>query len=683
MTYADVPQNRRRHRRRHIVRTAVVGAIAIGSGMVATGYATTAAAGAGDSWLDVVNTYRSMSGLAPVSSNATWSAEAEAHSCYMLQNGIAHDEIPGLPGYTPGGDVAGNSGNVAVSSSIGASARNHIDLWMTGPFHAIGILRSNLTSTGFGLCTSSTTPTWHSGGTLDVIRGLDAGRPRPTSPIVFPGNGATVPLHSFVTEFPNPMTLCNWTGSAGLPLIAMMPGDVTSAEATLTGPNGPIPTCILHEGNTGGDSTARAILGGDNAIIVMPRDPLADGLHTVTVNSSGGNVSWSFTVDRNAPLAATPQPPPDMPDTTATAGRSTFEPVTPFRLVDSRTSTGAVRLAAGAITRVAVGTSDIVAVSANFAAVAPAANGFITAYNCTTELPTVSTLGYEPSQTVANQAIVPLQDGDLCLFSLVDTDVIVDVNGYYRSGKSGSGFTPLTPKRIHDSREPGSTRLRAGEERAIAITGSDGGAPAGANGAALNVTVVTPSGHGFLQVYPCGAPVGAAFSNVNYVPDEIRPNSVVSLLDDSGRVCVRSLTDADVLVDLTGYFKAGAGLNFLPLSPIRLFDSRSSFAGLNPVTGGDRVGAGQVVHLKIAGQRGIPTNAKAVSVNITATEAVAPTFLTAFPCGSMPDTSNINLVPRQAVNANGAMVKLSGDGELCVYTLQGVHVIVDINGVWN
>ncbi len=164
-----------------------------------------------------------MSGLDPVNVDATWSAQAEAHSCYMLQNGITHDEIPGRPGYTSGGDIAGNSGNVAVSSSVSASPRNHVELWMTGPFHAIGILRHNLRTTGFGLCASSSTSPWRSAGTLDVLRGLDS-TPRPGTPTLFPGSGATVPLHSFVTESPNPLTMCGWSGPAGLPLIAMMPG---------------------------------------------------------------------------------------------------------------------------------------------------------------------------------------------------------------------------------------------------------------------------------------------------------------------------------------------------------------------------------------------------------------------------------------------------------------------------
>ena len=146
-----------------------------------------ASAAPADHWLTVVNAYRGMSGLGPVTENSTWSAEAQAHSCYLLYNGISHDEVPGNPGYTAGGDIAGNSGNVAVSSSTSATARNHIDLWMTGPFHAIGILRPKLATSGFGICADAATSPWRSGGTLDVLRGINPQGPVPTNATVFPG----------------------------------------------------------------------------------------------------------------------------------------------------------------------------------------------------------------------------------------------------------------------------------------------------------------------------------------------------------------------------------------------------------------------------------------------------------------------------------------------------------------
>ena len=81
------------------------------------GPATTHAAGVdANDWLSIVNIYRAQSGLQPVAANGSWDAGTTNHSCWMLLNGIAHDEAPGTPGYTAEGDQAGNSANVAVSS---------------------------------------------------------------------------------------------------------------------------------------------------------------------------------------------------------------------------------------------------------------------------------------------------------------------------------------------------------------------------------------------------------------------------------------------------------------------------------------------------------------------------------------------------------------------------------------
>ena len=660
--------------------------VALATGMFVASTSTPASAEvAANDWLGTVNTYRAMSGLQPVSENTTWSSQAEAHSCYMLQNGIAHDEIPGRPGYTTGGDTAGNSGNVAVSSSVSATARNHVELWMTGPFHAIGILRHNLRTSGFGLCADSDTPTsWHSGGTLDVIRGIDNSAVRPATPILFPGDGATVPLNRFITEFPNPMSMCGWTGDAGLPLIAMLPNDVTSAAATLTGPNGPIPTCSLHKGNVS-DGTARSILDGDNAVVIMPREVLVDGVYTATVNSNGGDVTWSFTIDQDAPLSASPQNAPittETPDDTSVVGDEVrFEPVAPYRLVDSRIGQGTTRLQAGKVVQIDVAPADVMAVSANFVAAGPDGYGFITAYNCTAERPEVSTLNFRPGEFVANQAVVPLKNGKMCLYSLVSTDVVIDVNGFFH-GDADSAFTPETPDRLLDTRAAGQRRLVAGDERVLKVAGANNAAPADATAVSLNVTVEQPSGAGFLKVYPCGLPAGTEISTVNYAAGEIRPNSVVVPVDESGRVCFQSLVATDVIVDYTGYFSDTGELDFQPVDPIRMFDSRSTTAAFNESTNGARVGAGKVVRLQIAGTRGVPADATAVSLNLTAAEPLAASFLTAYPCGDRPDTSTVNIFPSQGAAANGAMVKLSSEGELCVYTLNPTHIIVDVNGVY-
>ena len=43
--------------------------------------------------------------------------------------------------------------------------------------------------------------------------------------------------------------------------------------------------------------------------------------------------------------------------------------------------------------------------------------------------------------------------------------------------------------------------------------------------------------------------------------------------------------------------------------------------------------------------------------------------------GRVPLASNLNITPWQGVTANGAMIKLSNDGDLCVYSPNAVHVV--------
>ena len=113
-----------------------------------------------------------------------------------------------------------------------------------------------------------------------------------------------------------------------------------------------------------------------------------------------------------------------------------------------------------------------------------------------------------------------------------------------------------------------------------------------------------------------------------------------------------------------------------------MFDSRLATSELNEATGGAPLAAGQTVRLHIAGRQGVPAKAKAASVNITSVDVGTNSYITAFPCGDRPLASNLNITPQQHVTANGAMVKLSPEGDLCVFSQSSVHLVVDINGVW-
>jgi hypothetical protein len=632
-------------------------------------------------WLTTINYFRAMANVGPVVDNPAMSAGATNHSCYMLFNGIAHDEIPGKPGYTTEGDIAGNSGNVAVSSVFNASSRSHIEMWMTGPFHAIGVLRPNLQSVGFGKCDNPSTSPWRSGATLDVIRGLGAPVAQ-TEPILFPGNGTTTSLSKFVTESPNPLDYCGWTGGAGLPIIAMMPEDFASNPvATLRTSSGVIDTCVLSSKNTTG--VAQQILAGNNAVIVVPRVALGSDSYFVSVATSARTVNWSFTVD---PTAATGVMP--LTVTAPLASGTTLQALSPTRIVDTRINLGSTPLVGTLSRRIQItgrgGVPDAAtALSANFTITGAAGGGFLTVWNCSVDRPVVSTLNYVAGASVPNGASVPLDStGGLCVYSSSSADLLIDVNGFY-SAADGGRFASVVPARLMDTRlglgAPG--RVPAGSVVPLQVAGV-AGVPAGAGLVALNVTSVFPSEAGYVTVFPCDAerPV---VSSLNPIPGSAKPNVVLSPVAADGTVCLYTLTDVDLVVDITGYVINSASLRFTPTSPFRLADTRDrNRPEMNSGTGGEPVAMGQTLVIQVAGQRGIAANAKAVSANFTVTGSTAMGFLTAWPCGERPATSTVNFNAGESI-ANGSQMPLSASGQICVFVSSGVHVVVDINGWWS
>lgn len=642
-------------------------------------------------WLATMNYYRAMANEAPVVQDESLTGTA-AHSCYMLLNGIAHAEIPGNPGYTVAGDAAGQSSNVTVSSDINATERTFIELWMAAPFHAIGMLRPALQSTNFGTCTNSATPTWHSAATLDVIRGNPM-NVHAAAPILFPGDGTTTNLNVMSAETPDPRTYCGWSGEVGLPIIAMMPeGFSGNPTGTLSTPNGPVETCILSANNTTG--IAQQLLGGDNAVLVVPRVKLAANTYSVSVTTSARSVNWSFTVD---PAAATAPAGSDgtdggagvaVPtDTQALSTDSTLHALRPNRVVDSRIGQNASRVAAYSTQRIQVtGRGGVPrgaqAVSGNFTVTGSNDGGYLTVWNCSDPKPVVSTLNFRPGETVPNGASVPLaDDGSLCVTASTDVDLIIDVNGYYADSDGGGRFASVAPARLMDTRTGlgGAGRLIAGTVTPLVVTGR-AGVPTSATMAVLNVTSVSPDADGYVTVYPCDGPVPVV-SSLNPSPGAARPNIVITPVAADGSVCVFTVTDVDIVVDITGYVNGTGSNTFTTATPFRLSDTRSTQVELLSGTSGG-LHRGETMTIQVAGHGGIAEDAKAISANITAVGGDVPGYLTVWPCGPRPNTSTVNFASGSAV-ANGAQVPLSADGSICVYANTNVQVIVDVNGWWS
>lgn len=62
------------------------------------------------------------------------------------------------------------------------------------------------------------------------------------------------------------------------------------------------------------------------------------------------------------------------------------------------------------------------------------------------------------------------------------------------------------------------------------------------------------------------------------------------------------------------------------------------------------LGTDDTIEVQVAGEHGVPSDAVAAVLNVTAVDATAQGFLTMFPCDAVrPDASNVNFVSGVAV----------------------------------
>jgi len=262
-------------------------------------------------WLARLNFHRKLAGLSAVTANANWSAGARLHARYVVKNdAVEHVEDPANPWYTPQGAAAGLNGNVMGRYERDTSDTAAVDDWMSGPFHAIGMIDPQLAKTGFGSYRAA------DGGlemaaTLDANRGARGAVPAgQTFPIYWPNARAAVPITSFRLEYPDPLTSCpGFTAPSGLPVYLQIGAydkkpKVTKSSFKKGGQA--LPHCVFHEGNyknpdAAAQALGRAILDARDAIVLIPKAPLQPGAtYSVSITANGKTTAWSFKVAANA-----------------------------------------------------------------------------------------------------------------------------------------------------------------------------------------------------------------------------------------------------------------------------------------------------------------------------------------------------------------------------------------------
>lgn len=388
----------------------------------------------------------------------------------------------------------------------------------------------------------------------------------------------------------------------------------------------------------------------------------------------------------------------------------------PMRLVDTRRgSRGALEaideatpLAARSTRRYSIagvgGVPADATVALNVTAVSPAANGHLTIYPCESAFdaaPSTSFLNYQRLVTVANAGLVTLSaSGGVCVSSLAQSHVILDLTGWLPTGKTHVGLD--SPVRLFDTRagslgaletEDDATPFTAGTVKMYSVGGNAGLPASGFNAIVVNAVAVTPSTAGELLVYPCDnlSAVAPASSVVRYVPGvTAAAGTIVGVKSGTENFCVRSTGTAHVLVDVSGYVKIGGGSGYASwggAAPKRLVDTRVDQRGIleaNADVSTPLVG-GTVTRFQLAGIAGIPAAGRIRAIAATL-GVVAPTVVghvQAWACDDTsvpaPMTSVINFRTGRPVS-NELFLPVSRNGGVCLMATSTVDITLDATG---
>ncbi len=366
-------------------------------------------------------------------------------------------------------------------------------------------------------------------------------------------------------------------------------------------------------------------------------------------------------------------------------GPGRLQAVTPKRILDTREGPLAGPVVGGSAQPLqvrgqgGVPSQGVSAVVLNVTAIDPTTAGYLTVYPDGITRPEASNVNFVAGQTVPNLVMVAVpQNGLVNIYNSGGaTHVAADVVGWYddESAPAASRLQPVVPARLLDSRLTGGA-ITPGESRSLTVTGAGGLPSSGVDAVLVNVTAISPTAASYLTVYPDGAGVPDT-SNLNLAPRRTKPNLVLVKVGGNGVIRLYNAAGyTHVAVDVVGWHGGPSTVargRYRPVGPARLLDTRvGTPKPLGP--GGFRV-------IQPAGTPGIPLDASAVVLNVTAVLPTAAGYLTAYPPdASKPETSNLNFVPGDVV-PNLVVVRLSGDGKVAFYNSGGsTHLVVDVMG---
>ena len=247
-------------------------------------------------------------------------------------------------------------------------------------------------------------------------------------------------------------------------------------------------------------------------------------------------------------------------DSAADSSSLAFFPLTPCRVVDTRSGNGGA-LQAGVERDFPIpGTcsipSDAQGYSFNFTVV-PISNhpiGYLSVWPAGGTRPVVSTLNDPTGTIVANAAIVPAgSENKTAVYSTDNTNLLIDVNGYYAPANSGTGplsLYTLTPCRVLDTRK--GVGLISNGQISVPVVGSSCGISSTSQGFVFNATVVPNGSLSYLTLWPEGENKPTV-STLNALDGAIASNMAIVPTQD-GAIDAYAAGSTQLIIDISSYF---------------------------------------------------------------------------------------------------------------------------------
>ena len=199
------------------------------------------------------------------------------------------------------------------------------------------------------------------------------------------------------------------------------------------------------------------------------------------------------------------------------------------------------------------------AYSFSFTAVPHGRLGYLTVWPYGQSQPYVSTLNAPTGAVTANAAIVPAgMNGEISTFAYNDTDLVVDVNGYFAAqAQGGLSLYATVPCRVLDTRN-GNGAFSGTLSPPVDVLGTPCGVSPQSLAYVFNATVVPAGSLGYLTLWPDGGQQPLV-STLNAYDGAITSNMAIVPAGNQGKVdAYAGHGVTQLILDISSYFCAVA-----------------------------------------------------------------------------------------------------------------------------